>query len=1179
VSEGATLIDGQRELTTRAFLHNVTEKKRAEEALSYAESKYRTLVEQLPAITYIAEFGADGRWTYVSPQIETLLGFSPSEWMVDPGLWFRQIHPEDRDRALKDEERSRETGGILYSEYRMYARNGALLWFRDIATAERGNDGKCCHLQGVMLDVTERKTAEEALRHAEAQHRQLVESVQVIVWRADAQTFQFSFVSQQAEQILGYPVQHWVNELDFWANHIHPEDRDRALSFCRKATKEERDHEFEYRMIAADGRVVWFRDIVRVVKKGGATELVGVMVDITEAKHAEILRLALYKIAETASTVDELTDFYASIHGIVAQLMFARNFYIALYDAASETITFPYFFDEEDVTPPRMNVGRGLTAYVLRTGQTLLATPEVFEDLVQRGEVERVGAPSVDWLGAPLKVGKGTFGVLVVQSYSENTRYGAQEEELLAFVAQHLASAIQRKRSQAELRRSEAKYRRLFEEAKEAILIFRPDDELILEASPAACEAYGYSRDQLVGMSLKALTKDVAEGEKRIRGTLGRGSDKDYETVHLRSDGTAMTMLANASVIEYQGERAIMAIARDITERKRAEELERDRRCFLEMVAQNLPLEGSLNQLLRIVEKQLPGGLCSAVLLTANESCDVAASSLSKEVLVGLEGLGIARAPKSLGLAASRREIVFVEDIGVASNGDELCGWALACGMKTCWAAPVLSAEGLVLGILVVFFRETKKLQPTDREQLEMASRMAAVAIEHRRLTDKLSYQAQHDSLTGLPNRILSEDRLQQGIAYANRHGSKVAVLVLDLDGFKYINDTLGHQAGDTVLVEVADRLRAVTRQTDTVARIGGDEFLVVLTELRYAEDSTRVAQNCLDAIKRPILIGEREYAVSASIGISHYPEDGAEPEVLQQNADAAMYHAKFIGKNGFQVFRPEINAQARERLELMNDLRHALENRELVLNYQPQFRSTGELVGFEALLRWQHPRLGLVPPNRFIHLAEETGLIIPIGSWVLKEACRQLATWRQAGFEHLRMAVNVSTVQLEREDWIETVAEALEEAGLPSSCLELELTESVVLRSADRAAGWLAQLRGLGVSSAIDDFGTGYSSLKYLQQLPIDTLKIDRSFVRDIGATSPGESGSAAIVRAIVTLAQKLGMRVVAEGVETEDELGFLRKLGCDLIQGFLFAKPMSADACEAFLAEKYSAPAGSRP
>jgi EAL domain-containing protein (putative c-di-GMP-specific phosphodiesterase class I) len=337
-------------------------------------------------------------------------------------------------------------------------------------------------------------------------------------------------------------------------------------------------------------------------------------------------------------------------------------------------------------------------------------------------------------------------------------------------------------------------------------------------------------------------------------------------------------------------------------------------------------------------------------------------------------------------------------------------------------------------------------------------------------------------------------------------------------------------------------------------------------------EDALKIARSCLDVLRKPILIAERDYAVSASIGISCYPEHGEEPGLLQQHADTAMYHAKFNGKNGFQVFTPEINAHLRERIELMADLRRALDNGEFGLEYQPQFLAAGELVGFEALLRWDHPERGTIPPATFIPIAEETGLVVPIGKWVLDQACRQLAAWRGAGYEKLRMAVNVSMLQFERQDWIETISGALKSSGLPPSALELELTETIVMKNCERAAERLAQLRALGISSAIDDFGTGYSSLKYLQNLPIDTLKIDQSFVRNLNPLSNGESGNGAIVRAIVTLAQQLGLRVVAEGVETDDELALLRRLGCDLVQGYLFAKPIRVEACDLFLRESYS-------
>jgi diguanylate cyclase (GGDEF)-like protein len=439
--------------------------------------------------------------------------------------------------------------------------------------------------------------------------------------------------------------------------------------------------------------------------------------------------------------------------------------------------------------------------------------------------------------------------------------------------------------------------------------------------------------------------------------------------------------------------------------------METERRNFLETITQNQPLEESLDQLVHILESQLPGALCSILLLRPSKFCHVAASSFSKDVSVGLDGFRLEEISSALGGTSDWRKIAFVEDFPVSCPDRELGEWAGALNLKSCWSAPVVDARGQLLGVIVVFSRDLRQLTTQDRNRLEMGAGMASIAIEHRRLTDRLSYQAQHDALTGLPNRFLLGDRLEQAIAYANRHRSGLAVLLLDLDGFKYINDSLGHQAGDQVLVEVSRRLRSVTRQVDTVARIGGDEFCLVSSDVRSTDDALKIAQTCLDVLRKPILIAERDYAVSASIGISCYPDHGEEPELLQQHADTAMYHAKFNGKNGFQVFTPEINAHLRERIELMADLRRALDNEEFRLEYQPQFLAAGELVAFEALLRWDHPERGTIPPTTFIPIAEETGLVVPIGKWVLEQACHQLAAWRDAGYEKLRMSVNVSTL------------------------------------------------------------------------------------------------------------------------------------------------------------------------
>lgn len=741
---------------------------------------------------------------------------------------------------------------------------------------------------------------------------------------------------------------------------------------------------------------------------------------------------------------------------------------------------------------------------------------------------------------------------------------------LIILTSALLSSLVDRRFSaQArELALSEQRYQHLFESNPHPTFVFDLETLAFLAVNQAAITKYGFSSEEFQARTFTNLNSSEVLG--RLLETAQ--SEVSIEAQHRNKDGTTFDVELSLRIISWGGNPAGLLLANDITERKRNEQMETERRNFLETITQNQPLEESLDQLVHILESQLPSALCSILMLKPSKVCHVVASSFSKEISVGLEGLRLEQIASALGGTTDRQEIALIEDFSVHCPDRELSEWAKALSLKSCWAASFLDARECLLGVIAVFFRDLRPFTPQDRNRLRVAAGMASIAIEHRRLTDRLSYQAQHDALTGLPNRFLLGDRLEHAIAYANRHRSGLAVLLLDLDGFKYINDSLGHQAGDEVLVEASRRLRSVTRQVDTVARIGGDEFCLVASDVRNADDALKIAETCLEALRKPILVAGHEYTVSASIGISCYPEHGEAPELLQQHADTAMYHAKFNGKNGFQVFTPELNVHLRERVQLMSDLRGALDGGQFRLEYQPQFLADGELVGFEALLRWDHPERGAIPPSTFIPIAEETGLVVPIGKWVLDQACRQVAVWRAAGYENLRVAVNVSTLQLERQDWVETISAALKSNGLPPSALELELTESVVMKNCERAAERLTELRTLGISAAIDDFGTGYSSLKYLQNLPIDTLKIDQSFVRNLDPVSNGESGNGAIVRAIVTLAQQLGLRVVAEGVETNDELAMLRRLGCDLVQGYLFAKPMRVEACDLFLRESYS-------
>ena len=389
----------------------------------------------------------------------------------------------------------------------------------------------------------------------------------------------------------------------------------------------------------------------------------------------------------------------------------------------------------------------------------------------------------------------------------------------------------------------------------------------------------------------------------------------------------------------------------------------------------------------------------------------------------------------------------------------------------------------------------------------------------------------------------------------------------MDLDRFKQVNDTMGHSSGDALLCQAARRLEACIRKSDTLARLGGDEFVVLITELHDAQDAMRVATKLIDALRIPFQIEGHELFVSVSLGISIYPGDGLTGETLMANADAAMYRAKEKGRDNFQWFAREMTVMAKERMSLEGQLRRALELGQLSLHYQPQCNANGDIHGFEALMRWEHPTLGLVPPIRFIPLAEDSGLIIVMGEWALREACAQAVAWREAGHAFLRMSVNVSAVQFRRLDWVDTVRRALRDTGLAPEALALEITESLLLQSISETSANLIELRKLGVGVAIDDFGTGYSSLSYLHKLPVTTLKIDQSFVRDIGEESIEGQEDAPIIRTIIALAHNFGMSVVAEGVETETQRKLLLRLGCESLQGYLLHRPLTAHQAEATL------------
>ncbi|MDP9083208.1 MAG: EAL domain-containing protein [Pseudomonadota bacterium] len=435
-----------------------------------------------------------------------------------------------------------------------------------------------------------------------------------------------------------------------------------------------------------------------------------------------------------------------------------------------------------------------------------------------------------------------------------------------------------------------------------------------------------------------------------------------------------------------------------------------------------------------------------------------------------------------------------------------------------------------------------------------------------RSITLRMSYLAQHDSLTQLPNRLLLIDRLTEAIAIAQRHNRQLAVLFLDIDRFKFINDSLGHATGDQLLQSIAGRVLDCVRASDTVSRLGGDEFVILLPEIAHSQDALICADKILEAVRRVHRIDEHDLYVTASIGVVTYPEDGTECEVLMKHADFAMYDAKEHGRDNRQGFNRDLSVRAIKRHSLENDVRHALEREEFRVHYQPKVAlESGKIVGMEALIRWLHPVFGLVPPADFIPVAEECGLIVPIGRWVLDQACHQAQAWQEIGIPPLIVAVNISAVQLRAKDFLADVARALANTGLRPQFLELELTETFLMQDTTNTSALIHSLKDLGLTLALDDFGTGYSSLSYLKRFPIDTLKIDRSFVRSIDTNAD----DASIVSAVISMGKNLHMRVVAEGVETREQLDFLQERGCPFGQGYYFSPPLAGQECIQVLRE----------
>ena len=599
----------------------------------------------------------------------------------------------------------------------------------------------------------------------------------------------------------------------------------------------------------------------------------------------------------------------------------------------------------------------------------------------------------------------------------------------------------------------------------------------------------------------------------------------------------------------------------DITQRKSQERQLESERKVLQAIATGSPLPTVLDQLCRGVEEQSPSVLCSVLLLDRDGAHlrHGAAPSLPIEFSRSADGLAIGATAGSCGTAAFLNRQIIVADIANDPRWKDGREDALRHGLQACWSTPIPGTDRPVLGTFAVYCRAPSTPTSDDIALIARATDIARIAIERSEAEERIRQLAHYDGLTGLPNRLMFNQAFEHALRRAERTARPLALLFVDVDRFKNINDTLGHDAGDSLLKEVGARLRASLRASDLLARFGGDEFVVLLEELPPEGYVATVAAHLLEALAVPMRIRNQEFGVTASIGIATYPQDGHDAQTLQKNADIAMYRAKDQGRNGYCLYAPQSNTNSLERLTMEAQLRRALARDELELHYQPkQDIATGGVTGMEALLRWRHPELGMVPPAQFIPLAEETGLIVPIGEWVLQTACAQAALLRsREGLPTLRVAVNLSARQFTEDSLIQLVSEVLDDTGLGADALELEITESLVMQNPEQTAKLLVLLKEMGVHLAMDDFGTGYSSLAYLKRFPIDSIKIDRSFIQGL----PGDVDDATITQAVIAMAHSLRLRACAEGVETKQQLQFLREQGCDEVQGYYFSRPLPFD------------------
>jgi diguanylate cyclase (GGDEF)-like protein/PAS domain S-box-containing protein len=701
-------------------------------------------------------------------------------------------------------------------------------------------------------------------------------------------------------------------------------------------------------------------------------------------------------------------------------------------------------------------------------------------------------------------------------------------------------------------------YQSIFSNNPDACYILDLNGNVLL-FNDAALQLTGITKENIRNVPfISIIADDCVEYTRKVFSRVKQGNREQFLTTIITKNQSQdrIDLLVNCVPIYINNQLyGVGGIAKNITEINHLQALLNGQNKVLEMLAKGYPIKEVLDKIIHVIEKASNGGICSISLVDDSEKNLVHYSSpnLPSDYTRHLMNIPIAINSGSCGTAAYKKETIIVQNIERDPLWENYRDIALEHHLRACWSSPVIDNSNKVLGVFAMYYKKPTTPNESDRNTIEKATYLTNLVIQHYRAEEKINFMAFHDALTGLPNRRLFDQRVEHALERTNKHHTNFGLLYIDLDRFKVINDSLGHNVGDMLLIEVSQKLKRCMRKVDTFSRQGGDEFTILLEGVSKNE-AAEIAERIIRTLSKPFVINGNEIFVTPSIGISLHPVDGTDKDELLSKADMAMYQAKKRGRNNFQFYDEVLDKKIYERLELENELRKALDKDEFMIHYQPIIDlSSNKMSGVEALIRWNHSTLGMIPPNRFIPIAEEIGLIIPIGEWVLRNACQQIKKWEQQGLKQISVSVNLSIRQFYQANLISMIANILAETKIDPDHLTVEITESMTM-DVETATIILHDLKSLGIKISIDDFGTGYSSLNYLKTFPIDYLKIDQSFVQDMTKSKSDEN----IATTILLMAHNLGLKVIAEGVETKEQLVLLKSHQCHKAQGYYFSKPV---------------------